>query len=197
MNEQPTFIYRVCRYICFLIFKTGWRLEVRNWKNFPQTGPIIIAANHKSYADPPLVGVSVMPRPIYFLAKKELFDFKPFGWLIGHLNATPLNRSSGAEAVKAAQSLLAGGKAVIVFPEGRRIRTEEFGAPKAGVGLLSISTQTPVIPVYIHNSNKMTMFKKITVTFGKPIYPQKNHTYESLAKEVMDRIGEMKREREG
>src|SRR5207253_1193849 len=79
-----------------------------------------IAATHRSFADPPLVGVSV-PREVHFLAKRELFRFKPFGWLIGQLNAHPLNRRAGdVSAIRQAQRILKDGHVLIVFPEGRR-----------------------------------------------------------------------------
>jgi len=183
--------YQFCRFICFLTFQILWRLEVKGQKNVPRRGALILAANHKSYADPPLVGVA-LPRVAHYLAKRSLFKFPPIGWLLKVWHSHPISRAGGAEAIKDAVDLMEEGDALIVFPEGKRIRGEEFGQPKPGVGMLAMATKTPVIPVYVHNSNKMFKFKKLSVIFGQPIFPQDFHTYEKLAEEIMSAIVQLK-----
>jgi 1-acyl-sn-glycerol-3-phosphate acyltransferase len=188
---------RACYYFAIVVsrsfFTLGWRLKIEGVENVPRQGPIIIAANHRSYADPPLIGVS-MPREVHFMAKAELFRFKPFGWLIGALNAHPLNRSGDIAAFREAQRILEAGYAVIVFPEGRRIKSDELAPPKAGVGMLSSLAKVPVVPAYIHNSNKMKKFKKIVVRFGTPLLSDSFNSYQAMADEVMKRIQKMKDE---
>ncbi len=193
MEQAPSFLYRFARFVCCCFFKIGWRFEIKGHENIPPTGPVLIAANHRSLADPPLVGVGVS-RPVHFLAKKELFNFRPFGWLIENLNAHPLDRKAGVAAMREAQRLLESGSIVIVFPEGKRIKDDALARPKAGVGLLALKTGAAVVPAYIHNSGHMTQLKKISITFGSPINPEKFESYESFAAQVMLKIQELKDE---
>jgi 1-acyl-sn-glycerol-3-phosphate acyltransferase len=175
----------------YVIYKIGWRLEVRGRENIPSSGAVIFASNHRSYADPPLVGASV-PREVHFLAKQELFYFRPFGWMIGALNAHPLNRGSDIGAIRAACQLLEEDFALIIFPEGGRSKTDDFRKFKAGVGLLAKSTGSKIVPTYIHNSGYMKKFKKLFVTFGPPISPEGFESYEAVAEAVKSEIQRMK-----
>jgi 1-acyl-sn-glycerol-3-phosphate acyltransferase len=176
----------------WVLYKVVWRLQVHGESNIPPKGAVIIAPNHRSYHDPPLVGASAH-RPVHFLAKRSLFRKQPFGWLIANLNAHPTSRAGGAEAIKKAERLLNDGDVIIVFPEGRRAPSDELGPPKGGVGRLSIKTKTPVVPTYVHNSHRMAQFPKVHVSFGKPIHPEKFDSYQELAEEVMAQIGHLKR----
>lgn len=167
-------------------------MEVHGLENIPQTGGVILAANHRSYADPPLVGCHIS-RQVHFLAKMELFQFRPFGWLITNLNAHPLNRSgSDVSALKTAKRVLEEGNTMIVFPEGRRNRSNVLGQPKAGIGLLAKMAGCPVVPVYIHNSAEMIFFKKISIYFGKPLLPEQFNSNQDIADAVMSEIQRMK-----
>jgi 1-acyl-sn-glycerol-3-phosphate acyltransferase len=186
-------IYRFCRFAVWLVYKIVWRLSVHGKENIPASGGFIMAANHRSYADPPLVGVA-MKRPVHFMAKRELFSFKPFGWLIHNLNAHPLDRSRSVEAIRLAQSLLKAGEAVIVFPEGGRNKTDQLKPAKPGIGLLSVTTGKPVLPAYLHNSEAEAMkrLKPLSVTFGRPIDPAGYESYQALADAVMAEIQRLK-----
>jgi 1-acyl-sn-glycerol-3-phosphate acyltransferase len=186
-------LYPTIRTMALVLAKAGWRLHISGAENVPRTGPLIVAPNHRSYADPPLVGVSV-PREVHFLAKQELFAFRPFGWLIRNLNAHPLNRAGDIGAFREATRILKAGGALIVFPEGRRMKTDEPGSPKAGIGMLAVTTESPILPVYIHNSALMARFRRVYLRFGKPMDPKGFGTYAELASEVMRRIAELKRE---
>jgi 1-acyl-sn-glycerol-3-phosphate acyltransferase len=191
-KDKPNIIYRFCRFVCFVLFKIIWGLRVEGAENVPSQGGVIIAANHRSYGDPPLVGVT-SPRTVHFLAKKELFNFKPFGWLISQLNSHPLNREGGGiGAIKVAQRLLEKGYVVIVFPEGRRNKTDQLARAKPGVGLLSLTSQCPVVPTYIHNSGYLMNLKRLSVHFGKPLQPDSFSTYQELADAVMNQIQHIK-----
>lgn len=174
-----------------MIAVAGWRLHVSGLENVPRTGGLIVAPNHRSYADPPLVGVAV-PREVHFLAKKELFSFRPFGWFIRNLNAHPLNRAGDIAAFREAARILKGGGALIIFPEGHRMKTDELGPPKAGIGMLAATTASPILPVYIENSGYMARFRRVFLRFGKPIAPQGFSTYADIAAEVMRQIAVLK-----
>jgi len=139
----------------------------------PKKGPVILAANHVSFLDPLLVGITAC-REIHFLAKPGLFTgSKFFAWLITTYNAISLEGTSG---VRKAIKLLHNGGALVIFPEGTRSRKKEVLPFHQGVGYLAINFGVPVIPVYITNSNKRVIslvlrLNKLKVKFGKLIDP--------------------------
>jgi 1-acyl-sn-glycerol-3-phosphate acyltransferase len=148
---------------------TGVEIEGR----IPKKGPVILAANHVSFLDPPVVGITAC-REIYFLAKADLFrTSKFFAWLITTYNAISLEGTAG---VRKAIRLLKRGNAVVIFPEGTRSRKRVVLPFHQGVGYLSIKFGVPVIPVYITNSNKrfvslMLRINQLKIKFGKVIFP--------------------------
>ncbi len=161
-------------------------------ENIPRQGTAIIAANHRSYTDPPLMGSS-SPRMVHFLAKSELFEFRPFGWLIKNLNAHPIKRGrQDIAGFKAAKEILDNGNILILFPEGRRIDEDAFAPAKAGVGMLATLANCPVIPTYIHNSGYLKYFRPVTVAFGTPLSPKDYGSYQELADQVMVEMAKIK-----
>lgn len=184
--------HRFAQWLVHFVLTIVWRLEVHGQENIPKTGAVIIASNHRSFGDPPIVGSSI-PRAVHFLAKKELFRFRPFGWLISNLNAHPLNRGGDVAAFKLAQNLLSEGNALIIFPEGGRSKTEDFRPAKAGVGMLAQMAQCPIVPTYIQNSAYMKKLKKIRVVFGPVLYAKDYGSYQDAAEAVMKKIGELKK----
>lgn len=188
--SRATLFYRFCRAGLCVLYRLFWRLEVRGREHIPADGGLIVAANHRSYGDPPLVSVA-MTRPLHFLAKQELFTFAPFAWLITALNAHPLNREGDIAAIRAARKVLKEGDCLIIFPEGTRSRTDELGAARAGVGLLASMSGAPILPVYLHNSGYMKAFRKVTIEFGRPfraadLGPDASH--QQIAEETLRRI---------
>lgn len=140
----------------------------------------IIAANHASFFDPPLVAVS-WPEPIHFLARKSLFDVPLLSQVITGLNAHPLASGSELGALKAACRLLSEGKNVLIFPEGTRSFDGSIAPFKAGASLLSQKAKAPIIPVYIHGSFAVWPRQKqlpapfgyqTACVFGPPILPE-------------------------
>ncbi len=137
----------------------------------------IIAPNHASFLDPPLVAIS-WPEPIHFFARKTLFDVSLLRPLITSLNAHPLSNANDTSSLKLACKLLDEGKKILVFPEGTRSKNGEIGPFKPGVGLLARKSGAAIIPTYIHGSYKAwpknkkypTLFgAKTACVFGKPI----------------------------
>lgn len=194
-KPHQKFLYWMGRTSYLLLFKLLWRLEVRGQENIPKQGGVLFAANHMSYADPPLVAVG-SNRTLYFFAKEELFRIPIFGWLIKQTNAFPVKRyEHDIGAFKRAQQLLENGQVVLLFPEGRRSKTGVMGKAKPGVGMLAYKTNVPVVPVYISNSNQLKQFKKVKVTFGPPIYPapleNEKEQYQFFSDAVMDSIANL------
>lgn len=156
-------------------------------------GGTILAANHKSNWDP-LAIWATCPRTLSFMAKSELFKFKPFGALLKKLGVFPVNRGKGdISAVKTSLSILKKENAMMMFPEGKRMKDGKRGEAKSGVIMLANHAKVPVIPVKI--SGKFRLFSKVTVIYGEPIYFDQYYgeklsgeKMQELAESVMDRI---------
>jgi 1-acyl-sn-glycerol-3-phosphate acyltransferase len=189
-------LYVVGSFICWLVFKIVWRLEIRGIERVPRTGGVLFAANHLSNADPPLVAVSA-PRTLYFFAKEELFKIPLLGWYIRNVNAFPVKRyEHDIGAFKRAQELLQSGQAVLLFPEGRRSRTGEIGSAKPGVGMLAYKAKVPVVPILIENSHRMGEFPRLKVTYGEPMQPwatnNEKAAYQPFSDSVLNAVADLR-----
>lgn len=173
-------------------------------ENIPKTGPIIVASNHQSYLDPPLIGVTVN-REVHFFAKKELFDIPLLNWWIRSLNAIPVRRGVfDPQALSFVERALSAGGGLVMFPEGTRDDGETFLKPKAGVGLLARRNKAAIVPTFIFRSHKpleaLINRRGIWIYFGPPIMPDEvaqyednKQGYQKLAELVMEKIGELKK----
>ena len=143
----------------------------------------IIAANHASFLDPPLIAAS-WPEPIHFLARKELFTNPILRTIITNLNAHPVGTTGDTTAsIKLACKLLQEGEKVLIFPEGTRTCNGEIDLFKNGITLLAKRSGCPIIPAYIHGSYELwprtsarpRLFgQKTACFFGSPIAFQEN-----------------------
>lgn len=188
--------YDVAKFFIFLYFKIIWRTEVVGLEKVPKSGGVLLAANHQSFADPPLVGC-FLDRAIFYFAKEELFKVPVLGWIIKHVNAFPVKRfEHDIGAFKRAQHLLENGQVVLVFPEGRRNRSGLVGKAKSGVGMLAYKAKVPVVPVCVWNTNKMWTFTKIRVEYLDPIFPKpvddEKAQYQIFADRVMRSVADSK-----
>jgi len=177
-------------------FKMG---KISGWENIPTAGGVIIASNHISYFDPPILG-SCTPREVHYLAKWELFKFKPFGSFLRSVNAIPIKRNViDRQALIESLEILKQGQALLVFPEGTRNLRAKLLPPKFGVGKLALEAGVPIVPAHIANSQKPTRAflsgKPIEVKFGPPIpktwleqVPKDKEGYRLVVAEIMQRI---------
>lgn len=150
------------------IARTLFGLRVVGADNVPPTGGVIVAANHISNFDPPLLGVAV-PRPVSYMAKKELFAMPVLGSLIRHLNAFSVDRQAGGTAaLRASLRMLKEGRCVGIFPEGGR-NVRGTNEEKAGAAFLAAASGAPVVPAAIVGTRSLRPFKRVTVVFGEPI----------------------------
>jgi 1-acyl-sn-glycerol-3-phosphate acyltransferase len=191
--------YRICWLIARIYFRIFCRLEIIGEENIPKTGAVIIAANHLSAADPPIVSISVK-REVYFLAKKELFNNFLLRNLITNLNSIPVNRGIlDRRALGAAEEALKRGYGLILFPEGTRSKTGDLRKGKPGVGLLARRYLVPIVPTFIENSpgfwKLIFMGKRLKVRFGELFdtesigtFSDDNDGYRSIAENLMTKI---------
>ena len=169
-------IYWASRVFTRLLFSVWFRWRVFHPQRVPATGAVIIAANHTSFADPPLVG-SAMERPVNFLARATLFHTPGFGWLIRQYNAVPVDRDGGGGAgLKAILDRLNTGACILLFPEGTRSRDGRLQSAKSGIGLTVIKSAAPVVPVRIFGAYEaygrhhlLPRPYRVIVKFGEPL----------------------------
>lgn len=162
------YFYYIARFIVSVIFKIIFRLDVKGRENISQKGRIILCSNHISLLDPIMLAIAV-PRPIIFMAKKELFENKFLARLLYGLGAFPVDRrGSDLSSIKMSLRTLKEEKILGIFPEGTRVQKVDLDNVKPGVGLISIKSRSPVIPVYIESKYKL--FNKVIIKIGKPMY---------------------------
>ncbi len=150
-TPRMTAIYRASWNVTRLLFSVWFRWRVFNPERVPAVGPVVLAANHASFADPPLIG-SAVERPVNFLARDTLFHTPVFGWLIRQYNAVPVDRAGGGAGLKAILDRLHAGGCILLFPEGTRTRDGRLQSAKSGIGLTVIKSDALVVPVRVCGS---------------------------------------------
>lgn len=162
---------------------TVWRARVFGTENVPMSGPLIVACNHLSYLDPPIMGC-LCPRRISYMAKKELFDMAVLGPMIRALGAYPVDRHGSAmAAIRRSLSVLQAGGAVGIFPEGTRNRDGTV-EPQTGVALLASLANARVVPACVVGTDRALRLARVDVAFGPPLAlaGDRKATREDLAK---------------
>jgi 1-acyl-sn-glycerol-3-phosphate acyltransferase len=180
-------IFWTVRAVLGVAIQFYFSLERTGRKNIPKKGPVILASNHRSFLDPFLIGCLVR-RPVYFVAKKELFEKRWQGWILNRLGAFPIRRGEAdEESMATARGVLERGGALVIFPEGTRIR-------KGGLGRLALETGAPVVPIAILGSCRARRGFKIRpvwvrIRCGRPLtFPRVEHPSPRLAEEVTARL---------
>ncbi len=179
------------------VFRKLLKVSAIGIENIPEKGGCIIASNHRSNLDPFVLNI-ISPRPIFFMAKEELFKIPIFSWFIKKAGAFPVRRNGrDIKAIKRALSLLKEGYCIGIFPEGRRAKPGEFGKPQSGVGLLVSKTDVPVIPVKINGTDivypvgsKLPKIGKsaIEIKVGNPINIDRTLDYKDISNSIMEHI---------
>src|ERR1041384_5203761 len=158
------------------VYATYFRWRVFNAERVPQTGPVILASNHASILDPPLVG-SGLTRGCNYLARETLFRFPGIGALLRSWQAVPVDREGGGGAgLKAILARLLAGGVIILFPEGTRTKDGKLQSARSGIGLTVIKSRAPVVPVRVFGTfeafgrhHRLPRLKKLAVGYGQPM----------------------------
>ena len=139
-----------CGWLWFrCLFATYFRWRVYHPERVPGTGPVILAANHASFLDPPLVGAA-LSREIHYLARESLFRFPVLGAALRGVNCVPVDREGGgATGLRAILGRLLDGGAIVLFPEGTRSPDGNLQPARSGIGLTVIKSTAPVVPVRV------------------------------------------------
>jgi 1-acyl-sn-glycerol-3-phosphate acyltransferase len=193
-----------------LVFDIGWALsrfmgsvamgaKVQGRGYLPKDGAFILAPNHISYFDPPLVG-SFVPRRLHFFAKQELFKVPILGAIIKRTNVHPVKRGVfDRGAITTAVKILQAGNPLTVFPEGTRGSCGKFLPPKPGIGMIARKAEVSIIPCYIEGSEALwpciLRKKRVRICYGPAIgadwirsLPESKESWLKIADEVMSRL---------
>lgn len=205
-ESEPTVMMRWIYWLGWLSFGAAYRslfgLRVIGAEKLILSGPVLVASNHQSYIDPPLIG-NLYKSEMVFFARKTLF--KGFGkWLYPQWNAIPIDQEKpDMSSMKTVIRKLKEGWRVLVFPEGARTLDGEIGAAAPGVGMIAAKSGAPIQPVRISGARDVLArgsskirFARITVKVGDPIYLTEEEIkqysakggYEKLANRIMEAI---------
>jgi len=175
-SPLDTWLYRTVYSIVRPAFRLFFRMKVYGVENVPCTGAAVVACNHRSNLDPFFLGCACS-RQVHFMAKAELWSFKPLGWVVERFGAFPVHRGEAdRQAVRQALDVLAEGAVLGLFPEGRRHRETKLGDIRPGVSLFSLRQGAVTVPAIVRGSDRIVRhrllrFPQVTVTFGAPIEP--------------------------
>ncbi len=141
--------YRFCWSMVVLVMRLFFFARYRGTKNVPGKGPVLVVSNHQSFLDPPAIGGGIFRRMNY-LARKTLFKFKPFGWLIDSVNAIPLDQEGiGYAGIKETLRRLKNDEMVLIFPEGARSEDGEIAPFRSGYIALAVRSRATIVPTAI------------------------------------------------
>jgi len=187
-------VYWLSRAVLEPFFLLYLRMSRSGREHIPREGAVIIAANHRSFLDPFVIG-TLVGRPVYFVAKAELFKRRLPAWWLSSLGAFPVDRGNGdRDAMETARRILERGDVVVIFPEGTRTRPGGLGRPKRGVGRLALETGAPIVPVALIGTEAVRRGwrirpHKVRIRCGQPLrFPQIDAPAPHLARAVMERV---------
>jgi len=166
-----------------------YHIEIEGRERLPRKDAFILLPKHQCWQDIPIIALATS-RPLYYIAKYELFTNRLAGWFLESLGGIPLNRDQpmkSRRSIRAMMEFLKGGEGVVIFPEGTYYENT-MGPGKSGMLRLIISRMSfPLIPAGVHYK-KLHSRTAVRVSFGDPIYPDKNVPPESVLSTVMQKI---------
>ena len=199
-------LYWVSRRVVRWGFQLKYHFHVEGEKNVPDEGGFILAANHCSYLDPPVVACAVSNRIIHFMGRDTLLSNPVARWYFPHIGLIPLDRTRGdLGALRTAVNLLKSGYGVCLFPEGTRSTDGKLHVAKGGIGFLMARGGAPVVPMHItgtfeampKGSSKLRP-AHIVARIGPPIAAEEltasmtaKNDFDSVGRLVMARIADL------
>jgi len=193
MTPGGRILYQIATFVLWVFALPLFRLSATGRGRVPRRGPLVVAANHISHLDPPLLGINV-PRPVHNMAKKELFKLAFLDWFMRSIGTILVNRGQGQQAIADALDMLRAGECIVIFPEGTRSKSGVLSKGHSGAIVLAIKANCPLVPSAIVGSERaMTkgsfLIKpcKVTVHFGEPYTIEYSGDRERIPREVLDR----------
>lgn len=200
--------YRLSWKFANFVVRAVLGLRIEGAEHIPRTGGLIVACNHVSYWDPPLVGCSI-ERELFYVAKEELFKNRLFAALIRAYNAIPLRRDTfSRRTLEEAARVIEAGHAILIFPEGTRSVPGVLKEPRPGLGMVADWARCPIVPAYITGSStiKRCLIRRgpLVVSFGPPIGPDEflakggegRERYARISRVAMEAVARLKAQAE-
>jgi len=206
MTKTYWVVRETCRFLAWVFFS----YRVKHPERMIEEGPLILAVNHASFADPPLVGIC-SKRAVYFLGRRSLWKWPIIGPFFQHGNVIPVDRNGNdISALRQAIRRVNEGNGVVLFPEGTRTRDGRLGEAKSGIGFVIAKTGAPVLPIYAKGTfeafppdSKLPRRRPVTMIIGNPVRfsPEEiaaagREDYQRFSQRVMDAIVALKNEEE-
>jgi 1-acyl-sn-glycerol-3-phosphate acyltransferase len=206
---NPVYFLGWSAYRC--LFATYFRWRVFHPERVPANGPVILASNHATFLDPPLVGSGVT-RDINYMARKSLFRYPGVGWILRTVNAVPVDRDGGGAAgLKAILDRLRAGGGIVLFPEGTRTKDGNLQPARSGIGLVVAKSEAPVVPVRVFGTFdakwkriKLLRPPRLAIKYGRPMQFERlraeakdcpkarlKEIYQEIADEIMAEIARL------
>lgn len=165
-------MYQIAKIAVRLFFCIVFSIHYEGRENIPRGESVIYASNHRSNADPPLLGAGAIGK-FAFMAKEELFRNKLFAWLIRSLGAFPVSRGKGdMTVIGTAIERLHSGRSLMIFPEGTRSKDGKVGRGHSGAALIAAKADRKIVPAGIVFGEKLKFRTRVTVKYGTPIDPK-------------------------
>jgi 1-acyl-sn-glycerol-3-phosphate acyltransferase len=193
MSDFDSTFRRFSEAVVYGTLRSVWGVKVTGLERVPRSGPLIVAFNHTSLVDGPLLCVTIASaRRPRFLGKQELFQIPAVGWFLRAIGMLPLQRGAADHsAMRAALEILEGSGSIGLAPEGTRVKPGETRPPKPGVGFLAAKAGAWVQPVRLIGASRFPRAFPLEVRFGSPLPPPTGEGREaasSYARSVMDAI---------
>lgn len=177
LDMEP--LYGFSHYVLRQCYEVLFRGNSYGLENLPESGGFMIASNHASHLDPPIVG-SLISQQVCFFARKTLWKPGFASWWLNGVGTIPVDRDGGTDvtAIKRVLGALKNNKVIILFPEGTRSVDGNLQAAKPGVGLLACRTGVPVVPARVFGSfqafgkdGRLRLGTPVSVVYGQPLSP--------------------------
>ncbi len=203
------FFYHFISAVLYILFKVLFRFKAHGTQNVPTEADkrgVILAPNHQSFLDPPILGISLQRR-VTFLAKEYLFKNFVVGIILRGIGAYPIkSEKDDFRSIRDLIRLLKDGQCVVVFPEGTRSADGQMNEPESGIGFLAAKSAAYVVPVYIRGSYEafpkkggFFKLKPVQAYYGEPFIPAEDKSlmeaqdpYGAVSREIMARITKIK-----
>lgn len=159
--------YKIIKSIVSVMFRMIYRINIVNEDELINNKKLIICSNHVHIFDPIILTI-IFPNQIHWMGKKELFENKLLNYIFLNLGAFPVDRNGvGLSTIRTSTKILNNDSTLGIFPEGTRVKELDLNNAKPGIALISIKTQTPILPIYIETSYKP--FSKINIYIGEKL----------------------------
>lgn len=192
LPPRSAFVLRITRAAARIFLSQIFKIETRGQDNLPTESGFILLPKHRRWEDIPLLSLAT-PRPLYYMAKYELFLNPASRWLVSSLGGIPLNRSRPLESrqsLKAMLDLLEKGEGIVIFPEGTYYR-RRLGLGRVGLIRFILSRTTAhFIPVGINYTARSTR-SLVHINFGRPICASSMSNAESFLDQMMKEIARL------